>query len=185
MPLGDCTVLERLLHTLRDGGVKSILVVLAPGEAHLAALASQAGARAIHLQHPTPDMRSTVAFGFRWLLENEKTSASDSVLLIPADHPALAKEPLCKLLTAMDQTTQPRILIPTHGGKRGHPALLPLLLLAEIDKLPPSEGINALLRQREDITELVPVDDPAILWDLDTMEDYQKLLTRVAEREKC
>ena len=55
-------------------------------------------------------------------------------------------------------------------------------MLREIEKLSQSEGINHLLRRLADQTLQVPVFDPAILWDLDTEEDYQKLLAYVETR---
>ncbi len=121
-------------------------------------------------------MRATVAFGLRWLLESGRACEGDSWLLIPADHPALTAASLRELLEAEIQQPDFRIFIPTFQEKRGHPALLPFSLLREITDLPAEEGINQLLRRHTDRTLLVPVGDPAILWDLDTEEDYQKLL---------
>jgi molybdenum cofactor cytidylyltransferase len=184
LPVGNSTVLERLIQTLRAGDISSIHVVLAPNEEQLATLTARAGGRAIHLPQATPDMRATVAFGFQWLQDHAQAGAADSVLLIPADHPALTAEPLRKLKRALGEQTQPRILVPTHQGKRGHPTILPFALLQEINELPPNEGINSLLRRREGQTVLVPVDDPAVLWDLDTEEDYQRLLAHVTHADQ-
>ncbi len=182
LQLGTSTVLERLVGTLRECGVLSILVVLAPGEDRLAELGLRAGAEAVHLPETTNEMRATVAFGLRWLLESGRACESDFWLLIPADHPALTAASLRELLEAQIQQPGYRVFVPTFQGKRGHPALLPFSMLREIDRLPPEEGINQLLRRHADQTRLVPVGDPAILWDLDTEEDYQKLLAYVESR---
>ena len=90
LPVGSSTVLERLVGTLlRRCEIRNILVVPAPEEEHLAALALRAGAKAVRLPKPTNEMRATVAFGLRWLLERGEAVENDSWLLIPADHPAL------------------------------------------------------------------------------------------------
>ena len=53
LPLGTCTILERVIHALRQGGVDHVLVVAAPHVGELASLAQSAGAHALVL----PDAR--------------------------------------------------------------------------------------------------------------------------------
>lgn len=180
LPVGSSTVLEQLVGTLRECGVLSILVVLAPGEERLPALAVRAGARAVHLPEVTADMRATVAFGLRSLREHDQAKDGDSWLLIPADHPALDANSLRQLLAARNGQPADMVYIPTFEGQRGHPAILPFSLSHEITNLPEGEGINQLLRRHTNRTLLVPVDSPAVLWDLDTEEDYAKLLAHFA-----
>ena len=181
LPLGTSTVLERLVGTLRERGIRSIFVVVAPDDHRLTELASRAGAAALRLPKPTGNMRDTVQFGLRKLLGNGLASNNDSWLLIPADHPALTGASLSALLEAHAREPNVEIFIPTFEGKRGHPAILPFSILQDIEELPEGEGINQLLRRLADRTLLVPVADPAVLLDLDTEEDYAKLLAHFGE----
>jgi molybdenum cofactor cytidylyltransferase len=181
LPLGTSTVLEQLVGTLRGSGVHSVFVVVAPENDRLVELASRAGAAVLRLPEPTSNMSDTVRFGLRWLLEDGLASKDDSWLLIPADHPALTGASLSVLLDIQKREPKLEIFIPTFEGKRGHPALLPVSILRDIEHLAEGEGINHLLRRLTDQTLLVPVDDPAILWDLDTKEDYAKLLAHFGE----
>jgi CTP:molybdopterin cytidylyltransferase MocA len=48
--------------------------------------------------------------------------------------------------------------------------------------LPPEIGLNVYLRRQQKRTMEVPVDSPTILWDLDTPEDYERIL---AAWEEC
>jgi molybdenum cofactor cytidylyltransferase len=181
LPLGTSTVLEQLVGTLRGSGVHSVFVVVAPENDRLVELASRAGAAVLRLPEPTSNMSDTVRFGLRRLLEDGLASKDDSWLLIPADHPALTGTSLSVLLDIQKREPKFEIFIPTFEGKRGHPALLPVSILRDIEHLAEGEGINHLLRRLTDQTLLVPVDDPAILWDLDTKEDYAKLLAHFGE----
>ncbi|CAN5152629.1 nucleotidyltransferase family protein [soil metagenome] len=180
LPVGSSTVLARLIDTLRQGGVESILVIVAPQEEQIAAIARGAGAKVIHLAAETPDMRATVCFGLNWLVESGFASEEDGCLLIPADHPALTVRSLAGLLQAQEQATWHQIFVPTFQGVRGHPVILPVSCKYEIENLPANFGINEVVRRHESETLLVPVDDPAVLWDLDTPEDYQRLLAYFA-----
>jgi molybdenum cofactor cytidylyltransferase len=176
LPVGSSTVLERLVGTLREGGVRSVFVVVAPHDDQLAALASRAGAAVLRLPEPTGNMCDTVRFGLRQLLASGIAAIEDCWLLIPADHPAMTAASLSALLDARAREPNLEIFIPTFEGKRGHPAILPFSIVPNIEQLREGEGINQLLRRLADQTRLVPVNDPAVLWDLDTEEDYAKLL---------
>ena len=182
LPLGSSTVLERLVGTLRESGVQSIFVVVAPEDERLSTLASRAGAVVLRLPASTSNMCDTVRFGLRQLLEKGLASNSDAWLLIPADHPALTGASVSVLLDAVKHEPNLEIFIPTFEGKRGHPALLPFSILQNIEQMAEGEGINYLLRRLADQTKLVPVTDPAVLWDLDTEEDYAKLRAHFGER---
>ena len=46
--------------------------------------------------------------------------------------------------------------------------------LAEIDE--ESQGLKAVVRRHAEATERYELDDPSILWDLNTPEQYQKAL---------
>ncbi len=183
LPVGESTVIGCLIGVLQRCGVESILVIVAPGESQIDQLALDAGASVIRLSEETPGMRETTSFALDWLLKTESASVRDFCLLIPADHPALTTSSLTKLLEAAKIDLSHEIFVPAYEGKRGHPVLLPLSLAEEIASLPPTSGINELIRKKEAQTRIVEVDDPAILWDLDTAEDYQKLLAHVKQQQ--
>ncbi len=179
LPLGGDTVLGRVVGALRRGGVDEVLVVAGPHVAELAALAEAAGASALTLDAETPDMRATVEHGLRWLEERRRPGPEDSWLLCPADHPALAAEVVADLLRARRDHPDRSVIIPTFEGRRGHPALIAWRLATEVSRLPPDQGLNSLLRARAAETLLLPVRADAVLWDLDTPEDFERLIRLV------
>jgi molybdenum cofactor cytidylyltransferase len=176
LPLGDRTVLGHVLVAFKEAGVDHTLVVLGPHVRDLAAVAVAAGACTLLLAEPTPDMRATVEHGLRWVQERLRPTLADDWLLVPADHPALRAEVVKHLLDARQTHFEQTIFIPTHGGRRGHPTLLAWEHAAAIQAQPAGERLNAYIRGRSEVTMEVPVEDPAIHWDLDTPEDYERLL---------
>jgi molybdenum cofactor cytidylyltransferase len=179
LPLAGRTVLEHVVATLCQAGVAPVLVVLPPaGEIDLAPLAESAGAHTLVLTGPTADMRATVEHGLRWLEERCRPGPADDWLLVPADHPTLDAAVVVGLRRALGASPGKSIAVPTWGGRRGHPALIAWKHVAGIRAHPAEEGLNTYLRRHADETVEVPA-APEVLEDLDTPEDYERLLRRL------
>jgi molybdenum cofactor cytidylyltransferase len=180
LPLGDRTVLERVIASLREGGVEQILVVVGPHVMQLAPLAQLAGAHVLQLAEETPDMRATVEAGLRWLEERFHPRPDDGWLLVPADHPTLDPLVIRALIRERALAPDHSIIVPTHAGRRGHPTLIDWKHVAGMRTLPAGSGLNVYLRQHAGETREVPVDSPDVLCDLDTPDDYERLRRRFA-----
>lgn len=179
LPLGDQSVLQRVLHALRPVGLSDILVVLGPHVAGLSSMVEAARAHALVLKAETPDMRATVAHGLEWLEERHQPEAADAFLLCPADHPTLDGTVAQRLIhEASAKPHAGSIWIPTFGGRRGHPALVLWQHVKEIRLLPAEFGLNHYFRARMNETIESAWHSPDILMDLDTPEDYERLRAR-------
>jgi molybdenum cofactor cytidylyltransferase len=176
LPLGGRTVLEHVIAALRAANVDHILVVLGPHVAELGMPAEAAGAHVQILGDATPDMRATAERGLRWLEERFHPKPEDSWLLVPSDHPTLQPEAVRQLLKGRKEHPARSIVVPTYQGKRGHPTLIAWKHVEAIRTAPVGQGINAYLRQQTEQTLEISVDSPEILIDLDTPEDYERLV---------
>ncbi len=174
LSLGGRTVLERVVAALRQGGVDEVLVVVGPTGAGLAAVAEAAGASVLHLPEATADMRATVEAGLHLLENRFHLRPDDAWLLAPADHPVLDAEVVRLLLAAYAARPSQSIIIPVHEGRRGHPTLFAWRHALDIRAHPGGKGVNDYLRlQQEQIME-IPAPSAAVLWDLDTPDDYER-----------
>lgn len=170
LPLGDRTVIEHVVTALRAGWVEHVVVVIGPHVPELGPLVTAAGGQVVVLPELTPDMRSTVEHGLRWIEERFRPQPHDPWLLVPADHPVLDPA-VVRTVVAADHP----IVVPVFGGRRGHPTRFAWRHADAIRKLPADCGINALLRLRAaEVCELA-VSDPHVLIDLDTPADYDRL----------
>jgi molybdenum cofactor cytidylyltransferase len=70
------------------------------------------------------------------------------------------------------------LIVPTYRGRRGHPTLVAWDQVAQLRTLPPGQGLNVHFRQLGPQVRELPVEDENILADLDTPEDYARLLQR-------
>jgi molybdenum cofactor cytidylyltransferase len=177
LPVAGRTVLEHVLTALRAGGVGHTLVVLGPHVAEMAGAARAAGAQVLVLDRPTPDMRATVEEGLGWLEANFRPGPDDDWLLVPADHPALRADVIARLRAARETNPERTIIVPTWEGRRGHPTLIRWAHVAGVRAHPAGEGLNAYLRRcAGEILEVQA--GPEVVEDLDTPEDYERLLRR-------
>jgi molybdenum cofactor cytidylyltransferase len=178
LPLGGRTVLEHVIAALRGAGVEHVLVVVGPHVPELVPLAEAAGADALLLPEETPDMRATVEHGLRRLERRFSPRPEDGWLLVPADHPTLDPSVVRQLLAARAARPDCSVVLPTHEGRRGHPALIAWRHVAGLRALPPGQGLNVYLRQQMGETLEVPVPTAEVLCDLDTPADYERLARR-------
>lgn len=182
LPLAGRTVLEHVIDALRIGGVDHVVVVIGPHVVELVSLAKAAGAHVCLLAEPTPDMRATVEQGLRWVEERFHPHAGDRWLLVPADHPVINADIVRQLFSRFGENGT-SIVVPVHNSRRGHPTLMVWNHVADIRALAADQGINAYLRSRAAETLELSLVDPGVLIDLDTPEDYERLVRSFEARK--
>jgi CTP:molybdopterin cytidylyltransferase MocA len=175
LPLGARTVVEHVVAALRDGGVETVVVVVGPHAPELAPLAEAAGAHVCRLPHQTAEMRATVEYGLRWLEERCRPRPDDAWLLAPGDCPAFDAGVVRTLIDVFAARPSASVVVPVYGGRRGHPVLIAWRHVAGIRAHPAGKGLDTYLRTHAPDTLEVQAASAAVLWDLDTPEDYERL----------
>lgn len=166
-------ILAHVLDALRQGGVETTLVVVRPGDTELRETAERGGADVLMLLAETPDMKATILAGLDELQSAKTPSDDDGFLLVPADHPTLDAEIVRTLLR---ESSTGSILVPTWNGKRGHPTWIAWKHVAHLHRLGDDEGLNTYLRRHAEDTREIAWPSDGILRDLDTPEDFDRLL---------
>jgi molybdenum cofactor cytidylyltransferase len=96
------------------------------------------------------------------------------LLIALADQPGLESLVVDQLLNAAREA--PAVYIPVYGDRRGHPILVHGSLRREIGSLPEGASLRDLWSLRPYLVRHVSVDTGSVLQDLDTPEDYARLL---------
>ena len=192
LPWGQSTVLESTLAALREGGVPTIVVVLAP-LGPLAGWLPPPGVRTAVNPEPASGMLSSVLVGLAALAAAGGTSARvegasalsgehvdapasapDPLLVCPADLPALRASTIAALLAAYRE--RGGVVVPRHGRRRGHPLLIAPRWQARLPEIAHHQtGLRRILELAAGAVHEVPVDDPGSIRDVDTPEDYATL----------
>lgn len=177
LPLGETTVIERVVASLRGGGADPVIVVApprdAPGGALLIDAAEAAGAVVVVPAQRPADMRASFERGIARLAE---LPAPLAVLLAPADSPGITPA-LVALVVEQVRAEPQAIVIPTYQGRRGHPIALPWDLAVGSRGLPLGAGLNALVALNASRVVEFDAGDPGTLDDLDTPQDYERWST--------
>jgi molybdenum cofactor cytidylyltransferase len=173
LPVGGVLLIARVVAAFRAGGARRVIVVTAPtetpGASEIAGAARAEGAEVIVAASPPADMRASVELGLGSLARGPVPTA---VLLAPGDSPGLHPDLVARVIQKAVESPG-RIVVPRHGGRSGHPILLPWGLAKAIPRLPVGVGVNAMLAGHSALIEAFEADDPGILADLDTLEDYR------------
>ena len=94
----------------------------------------------------------------------------DGVLVCLGDMPRVAPAVMNRLIAAFNPTEGRAICVPTWQGKRGNPVLFARRFFAEMQEIAGDTGARALIGEHSEVVCEVPMDDDAVLLDIDTPE---------------
>jgi len=168
------TFVACVLGALHGAGVHDVVVVTGAAEQAIAD-ALPAGAAVTLARNPDPErgQLSSLKTGLRRL--TDVAPRADAVVVALVDHPAVASATVRALLDAAQALPGAAIVVPAHGGRRGHPVLFARALWAELLATPDESGARAVVRADPARVVEVAVDDRGILVDVDTPDDLRRL----------
>lgn len=160
------TMLENVIRNVTNSAVNSTLVVLGAFRNELVELIAKQNVNYCYNDNYKDGMLSSVICG----LENLPADF-EAVLIFQGDQPLIYPEVVNILINSF-RTSGKGIVIPAHNGRRGHPVLIDRKYRKDIVSLDASEGLRALAHLFSDDVLEVEVNDPGILRDFDTYEEY-------------
>ncbi len=172
LPWGDSTVIDHVIAAWSASNVTRTIVVVRPDDDALIRHCGDLEVEVVIPQVAPAEMKVSVGIALEHIRQNDAANDMDAWLLAPADSPRLSVHVVNRLLDEHD-AKNPSILVPTINAQRGHPVLFPWILASEVERLADNEGVNALLDRH--LVREIDCNDPAILDDLDTPDDYQRL----------
>ena len=104
------------------------------------------------------------------------SSESEGVMFTLVDHPMVTLSTYKKLVDIWSGDKS-RIVLPSYNMRKGHPAVFPGFLLDDVLSGEFPGGARDIFKENREIIRYVTVDDPGIVKDVDTMEDYNRLKT--------
>ena len=166
------TFIERICVAFLTAGVDELIVVLG------------AHADKLHQAIPAhPRLRTVVnPRYFQGQLSSLMTgigalaSDSEAAIVNLVDHPLITAETVKALISSFRADPLP-ILIAAYNGKRGHPVLFASQVYGEILAAPLDQGAKVVVRNDPSRVRELPLDDPGILADIDTPEDYRRFVS--------
>lgn len=105
-------------------------------------------------------------------------------LIALGDQPSLRASTVERLLEAAAER-EARIVVPSYGGRRGHPLLIHADYRGEIAALEPGVGLRQLIQRHPEAVRHVVIPDESVLSDMDTPEEYQRELRRLTAGDEA
>ena len=163
----------RILEALEALEVKTRVVVLGPDAPRIQPVL--AGHDCIIVENPEPETGPIASL--RGALRSLQPLQPTAVLVWPVDLPHVRVATVERVLEA-HRRTKGHIVVPTLGERRGHPVIWGSQLFEELLQNPAAtrEGARATLHQHEREVISVPVDDPAVIDQINTPDDYERLV---------
>ncbi|WP_295578555.1 nucleotidyltransferase family protein [uncultured Lamprocystis sp.] len=97
-----------------------------------------------------------------------------AVVILLADMPRVRSAHIDRIIAAFNPA-HPAIIVPTHGGRRGHPVLWPRCHFAALQRVVGDTGGRTLLDALRGDLITVAFDTDAVLTDIDTPDDLAEL----------
>jgi molybdenum cofactor cytidylyltransferase len=175
LPLGGKTVIARCLEGLLAGGAEEVIVVVGPQGDAVAEEARRHPVRIVRTTDPHGDMACSVRTGRAAL-----SPTVSGVLIAPCDHPLVTSGTVAGLIEA-HRRDPAAIIIPSHAGRRGHPTCFPRSILDELDD---TGTLRDLVRRDHSRLRHLETTDQGVVLDMDTPEDYQRIVRIYRDKER-
>jgi molybdenum cofactor cytidylyltransferase len=172
LPFEDSTLLGRVIQNARDSRLHEIIVVLGHDTDKISRTIDFAGTRVIRNTAYAKGQSTSLIKGVEAV-----SSACDAAMFLLADQPLVTATIINRLADAFETGNAP-IVIPYCNGKRGNPVIIARPLFHRLASLSADTGARVLFEEFKDVILKVPVPDKAILVDVDTLADYQTLISK-------
>lgn len=169
LPINGMPMIECVVRAFQQSGVTSEIVVVTGFAAdEIAAVVQPLGCSVAH--------NSYFAEGGMWSSVKAGLAACDAglpVFVALVDQPMIRAETIAAVARAFDESSA-EIVVPRFNGKRGHPVLFSASCRAEILALPADAMLKEVVHADPQRLLQLDLEDPAIVSDLDTPDDYAR-----------
>jgi molybdenum cofactor cytidylyltransferase len=164
----------RIVETLQEAGVVDLVVVTGRDHDALVKVLSRGPSVPSIARNADPSRGqfSSLLVGMDAVVRTD----TEAILVTLVDVPLVMVSTVTRVVTAWERTRAP-IVRPAIGDRHGHPVIFDRALFDALRGAPLDAGAKTVVRAHEHDLLNVPVDDEGCLVDLDTPDDYRKLIS--------
>jgi molybdenum cofactor cytidylyltransferase len=172
LTLDGKTFIERCVDNLLAARVGEIVVVTGHRDEDVRRAVGNRRIRFAHNADYREGMSSSLKCGVRSLSKNAR-----ACLVALVDQPQISVDVFNRVIEEYEKN-QPLVVIPTFGGRNGHPVILDLKLREEILSMDPAQGLRQVVHTHASEIRRVEVTEESVLVDFDLPEDYRRALNK-------
>jgi molybdenum cofactor cytidylyltransferase len=178
LPYEGMTIIEKVLENILASEVEKVVTVLGSHKEEVLKVIERFPVMHCYNSNYKNGMLSSVKYGFEFLPGDFRAA-----MVFLGDQPMVETSVINKMINLFN-TSGKGILVPVFENKRGHPLMADRKYRDEIIDLDDPEGLKGLLRKHpDDILEVV-TENPSVLKDIDTMEDYNNHINKSSQTWK-
>jgi CTP:molybdopterin cytidylyltransferase MocA len=177
LPLGSGTFLSRIVGTLREAGVEDIVIVVGhqAEEAMRCVAQMELAARCVVNHDYQSGQFSSLLTG----LDAVDAPGIAGALVTLVDVPLVSAATVRAVVEHYHRAHAP-IVRPTRGREHGHPVFIDRVLFVAVRAADPNQGAKMVVRAHASPAGDLAVDDDGAFLDIDTPEEYQRVLAERA-----
>jgi molybdenum cofactor cytidylyltransferase len=159
-----------------------VTVVVGKNEVNLSSVIYATGAGLIRNPLPERGQFSSLQTGLRDVLNRGR----DGAMITLVDRPPPSAATLQTLLTAFETALSAGkwAVVPEYSGKHGHPVLVGREMIEAFLRAPAASTARDIEHQNQQHIQYIPVDDPFVVSNVDTPQEYTALLSQVSSQVK-
>lgn len=165
------TFLQNILDVTEALGISRRVLVVGPESDRILSEHELRGVTVV----TNPEPNSGPIGSIRAAIQAVDAHPAEGLLVWPVDYPHVAVETVELMLDRFRGGTA-AIVVPAFRGRRGHPVLFRRSVFPELVEVTDAEGARGVVRANAARVDAVPVNDPAVLDNVNTPESYRRLL---------
>lgn len=170
LPFGETTLLGRMVNAATASDLDKIVVVLGHHAAQIQKRMDLSGTRIVINPHYLKGQATSLRAGLAEIVWD----CSGAMFLL-ADQPLIDHHIINTLIQAWQTSKQP-MMVPYCNGSRGNPVIVGASLFEAVCRITGDRGARALFDEYASLIKRVDIQNPAILTDVDTKEEYDRLV---------
>ena len=158
---------------LLQAGTDLVIVVAGKNADSLRPIVYAAAGYLVENRHPERGQFSSLQVGLQEVLNRGR----DAAIVALVDRPPAQPHTLASLCEAFSDAYESGkwAVVPEHGGRHGHPILIGREMIEAFLRAPTESTARDIEHSLQQRIMYVPVDDPNVVSNVDTPEDYERL----------
>jgi molybdenum cofactor cytidylyltransferase len=170
MQIAGMPMLQRVIENAKEGGLEPLIVVSGFAAERVREIIARCGASEVYNGDFEDGMLSSVKVGVTALAE------AGAFMIVLGDQPGVMPRTYRRIVEVWKESGA-RVVVPKFEGRKGHPVLFDRECAKEILELQAGQTLRDVVERG---AQEVEVDDPGVLADVDTQDDYQAEVRRLA-----
>jgi len=170
------TFLHRIIRVLREGGVHEIVVVIGGDAAAVRASVPRDDAFLAVVENPHFEDGQLSSLHVGLAAVEQRYDQIEAAMVTLVDLPLISASTVRTVLDTFRAHPQAPLVRPRRAGRHGHPVIFNRSIFGELRRADPTKGAKPVVHAHSAEEVNVDVDDAGAFADIDTPEDYDRII---------